>query len=213
MSLTTLLVFISLYTETSGSLPSTAYLKLIDVWFVFSITYLTLIICVHLATFTIGPKSSQCSMTQTDPNTKPQAAFIHHSLDHQPTDVISRSEIIPSTGPPTANMRKSKTPFSGIPKTAFTNESPNRCISGPKIAFNAISPLDTHITELQSRLRNHCGHPCNYDGSCPICLPVKSTTWASANRAESLLKVSRAIMAATLILFVVVYTLWIFSSY
>lgn len=51
MSLTTLLVFISLYTETSNSLPSTAYLKYIDVWFVFSITYLSIIIIVHLATF------------------------------------------------------------------------------------------------------------------------------------------------------------------
>lgn len=50
MSLTTLLVLISLYTETSSSLPSTAYLKHIDVWFVFNICFLTLIIGIHLAT-------------------------------------------------------------------------------------------------------------------------------------------------------------------
>ena len=55
MSLTTLLVFISLYTETSNSLPSTAYLKYIDVWFVFSITYLSVIIIVHLATVSHNP--------------------------------------------------------------------------------------------------------------------------------------------------------------
>lgn len=209
MSLTTLLVFISLYTETSGSLPSTAYLKLIDVWFVFSITYLTLIICVHLATFTIGPKASYSSMPQTNPNTTPQAAFTHHSHDNQPTEVISTPKIIPSKEPLTAIMRESKTSFSVIPKIAFTNEPPTHCTCGP---MTANGPLDTHITELQSRPRNHCS-PCYYDGSCPSCLPAKSTTWASANRAENLLKLSRAIMAATLILFVVVYTLWIFSSY
>lgn len=50
MSLTTMLVFMSLYTETSSSLPSTAYLKHIDVWFVFNLTFLTLIIGLHLAT-------------------------------------------------------------------------------------------------------------------------------------------------------------------
>ncbi|XP_063614918.1 gamma-aminobutyric acid receptor subunit pi-like [Penaeus indicus] len=50
MSLTTLLVLISLYTETSSSLPSTAYLKHIDIWFVFNICFLTLIIGIHLAT-------------------------------------------------------------------------------------------------------------------------------------------------------------------
>ncbi|KAG0726035.1 hypothetical protein GWK47_037392 [Chionoecetes opilio] len=57
MSLTTLLVFISLYTESSNSLPTTAYLKYIDVWFVFSITYLSVIIIVHLATFSHCPPS------------------------------------------------------------------------------------------------------------------------------------------------------------
>ena len=55
MSLTTLLVFISLYTETNNSLPSTSYLKYIDVWFVFSITFLSVIIIVHLATFSHAP--------------------------------------------------------------------------------------------------------------------------------------------------------------
>lgn len=48
MSLTTLLVLISLYTETASTLPKTPYLKLIDVWFVFSIVYLSLIITTHL---------------------------------------------------------------------------------------------------------------------------------------------------------------------
>ncbi|XP_076056073.1 uncharacterized protein LOC143034060 [Oratosquilla oratoria] len=50
MSLTTLLVLISLYSDTLTELPNTSYLKYIDIWFIFSITYLTLIIAVHLAT-------------------------------------------------------------------------------------------------------------------------------------------------------------------
>ncbi|KAK3883892.1 hypothetical protein Pcinc_011795 [Petrolisthes cinctipes] len=48
MSLTTLLVLISLYTETASTLPKTPYLKLIDIWFVFNIVYLSLIITTHL---------------------------------------------------------------------------------------------------------------------------------------------------------------------
>lgn len=48
MSLTTLLVFISLYTDVSSSLPNTSYLKLIDVWFVYNILFLSLIIATHL---------------------------------------------------------------------------------------------------------------------------------------------------------------------
>ncbi|KAK3863709.1 hypothetical protein Pcinc_030547 [Petrolisthes cinctipes] len=50
MSLTTLLVLISLYTDASAALPNTSYIKLIDIWFVFSISFLSLIIAVHLAT-------------------------------------------------------------------------------------------------------------------------------------------------------------------
>lgn len=48
MSLTTLLVFISLYTDVSSSLPSTSYVKHIDVWFVYNIVFLSLIIATHL---------------------------------------------------------------------------------------------------------------------------------------------------------------------
>lgn len=48
MGLTTLLVFISLYTDISSSLPSTAHLKLIDVWFVYNILFLSVIIGTHL---------------------------------------------------------------------------------------------------------------------------------------------------------------------
>lgn len=50
MSLTTLLAFISLYTQTSASLPKTSYAKNIDLWYLFSLCYLSLIIAVHLST-------------------------------------------------------------------------------------------------------------------------------------------------------------------
>ncbi|KAK3889021.1 hypothetical protein Pcinc_006897 [Petrolisthes cinctipes] len=50
MSLTTMLVLVSLYTELQSGLPKTAYLKLIDFWFICSICFLTSIIMVHLAT-------------------------------------------------------------------------------------------------------------------------------------------------------------------
>ncbi|XP_050699530.1 uncharacterized protein LOC126986985 isoform X4 [Eriocheir sinensis] len=76
MSLTTLLVFISLYTETSNSLPSTAYLKYIDVWFVFSITYLSVIIIVHLATF---PRFAPSSIWP-NPEDKKEQSIAHKIL-------------------------------------------------------------------------------------------------------------------------------------
>lgn len=50
MSLTTLLVLVSLYSDTATSLPKTSYLKLIDFWFIFSISFLSAIIAFHLAT-------------------------------------------------------------------------------------------------------------------------------------------------------------------
>ncbi|XP_066978922.1 uncharacterized protein [Macrobrachium rosenbergii] len=50
MSLTSLLVLISFYSDTAMSLPKTAYLKLLDIWYIFSVTFLSLIIGVHLAT-------------------------------------------------------------------------------------------------------------------------------------------------------------------
>ena len=50
MSLTTLLVLISLYTDTSVALPKTPYIKLIDIWYIFSISFISLIITVHLLT-------------------------------------------------------------------------------------------------------------------------------------------------------------------
>ncbi|XP_042870897.1 acetylcholine-gated ion channel acc-4-like [Penaeus japonicus] len=50
MSLTTLLVLVSLYSDTATSLPKTSYLKLIDVWFIFSISFLSAVIAFHLAT-------------------------------------------------------------------------------------------------------------------------------------------------------------------
>ncbi|KAK3883367.1 hypothetical protein Pcinc_012305 [Petrolisthes cinctipes] len=52
MSLTTLLVFISLYAQTTASLPRTAYMKRIDLWYVFCIAFLTLVIFTNLATST-----------------------------------------------------------------------------------------------------------------------------------------------------------------
>ncbi|XP_064080979.1 uncharacterized protein LOC135197791 [Macrobrachium nipponense] len=50
MSLTTMLVLISLYTESLSSLPTTSYNKEIDKWYLFAINYVSLIIAVHLVT-------------------------------------------------------------------------------------------------------------------------------------------------------------------
>lgn len=49
MSLTTLLVLVSLYTETLSSLPVTSYNKKIEKWYILLIIYVSLIITLHLA--------------------------------------------------------------------------------------------------------------------------------------------------------------------
>lgn len=50
ISLTTMLVLISLYTDSQSNLPATSYNKHIDLWYLFIIFYMSLIIAVHLAT-------------------------------------------------------------------------------------------------------------------------------------------------------------------
>ena len=48
VSLTALLVLSTLFAQVSDNLPKTSYLKLMDVWFLFSITYSFLIIIQHV---------------------------------------------------------------------------------------------------------------------------------------------------------------------
>ncbi|XP_071534094.1 uncharacterized protein [Panulirus ornatus] len=50
MSLTTLLVLVSLYADSLTDLPGTSYITHINTWFIFSMTYLGLIIATHLYT-------------------------------------------------------------------------------------------------------------------------------------------------------------------
>lgn len=50
MSLTTLLVLVSLYTEALSSLPVTSYNKQIEKWYLYLIIYVSLIITMHLVT-------------------------------------------------------------------------------------------------------------------------------------------------------------------
>ncbi|XP_068224918.1 uncharacterized protein [Palaemon carinicauda] len=64
MSLTTMLVLISLYTESLSNLPTTSYNKEIDGWYLFVINYVSIIIFVHLAT-------SRTVMKQTTSMVKP----------------------------------------------------------------------------------------------------------------------------------------------
>lgn len=49
MSLTSLLALIALYSESLAALPSTSYLKHVDIWFIFSIAFLAAIVVVHVA--------------------------------------------------------------------------------------------------------------------------------------------------------------------
>ncbi|XP_076030725.1 glycine receptor subunit alpha-2-like [Oratosquilla oratoria] len=50
MSLTTLLVLTSLYTQTAASLPKTSYLKAIDMWLLYFIIVLVCVIITHIFT-------------------------------------------------------------------------------------------------------------------------------------------------------------------
>lgn len=48
MSLTTLLVLYTLFSQTSSSLPKTSYIKMIDIWFFLDIAILFVIIILHI---------------------------------------------------------------------------------------------------------------------------------------------------------------------
>ncbi|XP_071530482.1 uncharacterized protein [Panulirus ornatus] len=50
LSVMTILVLVSLYTKSLSTLPTTPYNKLIDLWYLFAIIYVSLIIATHLAT-------------------------------------------------------------------------------------------------------------------------------------------------------------------
>ena len=75
MSLTTLLVLIAFYSDVLSQLPVTAYLKFLDIWFIFSISYLSTIIFIHLMTsdnadndtkvhpFNNKKQANRCSLT------------------------------------------------------------------------------------------------------------------------------------------------------
>ena len=49
MSLTTLLVLISLYTQALNTLPVTPYVKMVDYWYLFCVLFISTIIFMHLA--------------------------------------------------------------------------------------------------------------------------------------------------------------------
>lgn len=61
MSLTTLLVLVSLYTEALSSLPVTSYNKQIEKWYLYLIIYVSLIITVHLLTSNPVVRSAQAT--------------------------------------------------------------------------------------------------------------------------------------------------------
>ncbi|XP_071530483.1 uncharacterized protein [Panulirus ornatus] len=77
MSLTTLLVLVSLYTESLSSLPTTAYNKHIDLWYLFIIVYVSLIIAVHLVTSNFHSTDTQSTKVFTDRLSR-KGRWFHH---------------------------------------------------------------------------------------------------------------------------------------
>lgn len=67
VSLTTLLVLYTLFSNTSDALPTTAYVKLIDVWFFFCIFLLFFIIVVHTVVEHMVNLSENLKFTQVLP--------------------------------------------------------------------------------------------------------------------------------------------------
>ncbi|KAK8385781.1 hypothetical protein O3P69_016509 [Scylla paramamosain] len=90
MSLTTLLVFISLYTQMSASLPKTSYMKHIDMWYVFSLSYLSLIITIHLATCSTALSTRVKKVAPSPPCSRPLGMAVV-------SDTLSGSSDCPNT--------------------------------------------------------------------------------------------------------------------
>ena len=92
MSLTTLLVLISLYTETLTALPITSYIKLIDVWFIFSITFLSLIISIHLFTCDVITSDSVGYFIKVRPRNGKQDNDTSLDKDKQKQNILNKAK-------------------------------------------------------------------------------------------------------------------------
>lgn len=68
VALTTLLVLYTLFSQTSEALPSTAYVKMIDIWFFTVITLLFIIIVFHVIVEYIDQKIEHTKNSSQDEN-------------------------------------------------------------------------------------------------------------------------------------------------
>ncbi|KAK7070302.1 hypothetical protein SK128_013581 [Halocaridina rubra] len=101
MSLTALLVLIAFYSDTMNSLPKTSYLKLIDVWYIFSIGYLSLIIGIHLLTNRVAKDNDEEeSRTQNESavSSKMSTNIIHAKMTIYPASENGSQNSLQSKG-------------------------------------------------------------------------------------------------------------------
>ena len=62
ISLTTLLVLYTLFSQTSSALPKTSYIKMVDIWFFFCISTLFFIIILHVIIERVGTETDTVSV-------------------------------------------------------------------------------------------------------------------------------------------------------
>lgn len=72
MSLTTLLVLYTFFNQASNSLPKTAYIKMVDVWFLYCTILLFLVIMVHVSVECL----EKSSITAVHPQGKKRQPFL-----------------------------------------------------------------------------------------------------------------------------------------
>ena len=98
VSLTTLLVLYTLFSNTSDALPITAYVKLIDVWFFFCIFLLFFIIVIHTAVEHMVNLSEDKKFTQVlpfDPRRTVEKSMRPSSAEAEKLMFASRYIIVP----------------------------------------------------------------------------------------------------------------------
>ncbi|KAF2364165.1 C-type lectin-like [Trinorchestia longiramus] len=111
VSLTTLLVLYTLFSQTSSTLPKTSYVKMIDVWFFFVIFVLFLIIVLHVIIERVGKASKithvkpvkRMNSSQLQDNLSFDAVKGNPELEATPEMVlrVARLYVIPSIVVPT----------------------------------------------------------------------------------------------------------------
>lgn len=130
MSLTTMLVMYTLFSQVSNDLPDTAYIKMLDAWFFFCIFLILSIIFLHVTVEHL-PEGNASKSSSSSPSPPPPPQPRSRDSTHFATSVIKvRPHVLSSVSPPSSSPPMScqakygvTFPFSSFLYRAYSSSS------------------------------------------------------------------------------------------